>query len=729
MGFLPSRMSRLLVGGHKDRMAEAIDVLHAQGVLHVEDYHDPTGIARIGAPLPAGAEASALLVRARGLAKAIGSEGMAPAGPTPSYADAGRTVADAEADAGPTLEQARALREEWNRLEAEEAVLSPLAGLDVDLAHATGLRSVRVLVGTTRIHPSPALERANVAHEAQVAPAGAGYAVAVVVATASAGPVERALAESGFAAAQVPAGNGTPAARLSALAAQKAELSGKLSAAENAVAALRAAWGGRLAAAEATLANLVDKTQAPLRFGVTQTTFNVEGWVPRQDVKRVEEALLARFGDALYFHDFGDAPPGAPGAHGGGPGHGEEEANGAAHTHANGAHDHGHAHGDAHGDTASGEHGDDHREDDPERDPPIHLGNARGVKPYEWMLSLLARPRYNEVDPSTLLFVFFPIFFGLMVGDVVTGLLILLFGMWLRRNAFIGIGGPAVGKALMAGGLFAMLFGLLLYGEAMGIHFVVGPDSTETSWAQILHLHIASGSAGADPFWTTLPEGGSHPALVPGGLFAPHDPVHLMLGPIPLGIYSKLEDVQPLMVIALIIATIHMVLGLLLGVRNVRAAHGTALAIQEKGAFVLFLVGLALAVVGAKMPVVLWAGVAVCAASLGLLWVGAAKVYGMGFVGPMELISLGGNFVSYTRLAAIAAAEAGLGLAVYTICFHTLPGGAIGWLLYVVCFLGLTLLSILSGGLQSLRLQFVEFFGKFFTGGGRPYVPFGRRAP
>ena len=53
---------------------------------------------------------------------------------------------------------------------------------------------------------------------------------------------------------------------------------------------------------------------------------------------------------------------------------------------------------------------------------------------------------------------------------------------------------------------------------------------------------------------------------------------------------------------------------------------------------------------------------------------------------------------------------------------------AVGWAVYLLGFLLLIVLSILAGSLQSLRLQFVEFFSKFYQGGGRPYVPFGRRA-
>src|SRR5688572_26726552 len=127
MGFLPARMTRLLVGGHRQHMAAAIDLLHAEGALHLEDFQDPTGTTSIGSPLPAGAAASELLVKARGLLKALGAEGTLPAGPV----DPRHTLAQAEGSTTAIVDRANQHRADWAALEAELAALRPYAGLDV----------------------------------------------------------------------------------------------------------------------------------------------------------------------------------------------------------------------------------------------------------------------------------------------------------------------------------------------------------------------------------------------------------------------------------------------------------------------------------------------------------------------------------------------------------------------------------------------------------------------
>jgi V/A-type H+/Na+-transporting ATPase subunit I len=696
------------------------------------------------------------LVRVRGLQRALDAEGM-PAG---AAVEPAKLVPEAEAALAPVLEEMRNLREAMNAAESEESLLKPLSGIEVDFAPLADVRSVRVLVGTCREDPTGRVKATKAACELIVAPSGSGFSVLAAVPTAAASGVERALLESGFTPAQVPPGSGTPRVRLQGIAAQKTVLSGQIALTQVKLLQLRDHWGPRLAAAEASLNQVVEKTQAPLRFGVTQTTFHLEGWAPVGHAKGVEEALLAKFGNEVYFHSLGDAPEHKHQAHAH-EGHKAHSHEGHAHE-GHKAHGHeGHAHEghkahshEGHGHEGGHEGGhddhghDDHHDVDPKDEPPIHLSNPKPARPYEWILSLLARPRYQEIDPSKLMLLFFPLFFGLMVGDVAVGLLIVLFGLYLAKNKVIGIGGPAVSKAIVAGGIVSIVVGLFVFGEALGIHFVTeNPD--ESSWEKILGLTIPyqdqahglfyktgnSVAPGASGGMQTLAASSSEQH----GILSPHSSVHLAMGGVSLGVYSKLHDVQALLVWSLIIALVHIDLGLLLGFRNVRKAHGFGLAMQEKGGWLLLQAGAALAILGWMSRdelgltqtgwIMLGSGLGLAVASIALLWMGAAKVLGQGFIALLEIPSLFSNFVSYTRLAAIGASKAGLGLALGVICFETIGGGFVGWLLYLVGFLGITALAILTGSLQSLRLQFVEFFGKFFTGGGRPYVPFGRRAP
>lgn len=762
MSFLPSRMTRLLVGGHQQHLAGVIDVLHAEGAVHIEDYQDPTGLTRIGTPLPEGADASDLLVKVRGQIKALGAESVTAgaAGDDPAH-----VVAQAEQATTAVVDRANQHRGAWTAIEAEEAALRPYAGLAVELSALGPLTSVRSFIGQARSDPAPALHALGIPLEVQTVPSGSGFAVAAIVTAKDAPAAEKALAQAGFVSAALPAGrSGTPAARLAALEAEKSRLTSALASSDADLARLRSEWGPRLVATERALASFVEKTQAPLRFAVTQSTFHVEGWVPRSSANRVKDALAAKFGDSLYVEDRGDSPRHGDGAHGhdghgghgnGGHGHVAGASALAADTQASLPGEDGHnAAGMPAAHAADGHDG--HHSTGPGDEPPVHLENPKPAKPYEFLLGLLGKPRYNELDPTKLMLFWFPLFFGLMVGDLVVGLIIAGIGLWLRSNHVFGIGGPAVGKVLVMGGVAAALVGLFVFGEALGIHFVTPePEPGEAkaiSWEGVFgldfpsegFLHKTGGEPAAEGLLPDEGGGGATPQQEevepeePGGLaglLKPHGNVHLKAGPIPLGIYSKIEDVQALLVWSVLFGAVHLNLGFLLGIRNVYKAHGIKLAIQEKLAWVTLELGAVGAIYGlmAGSDLLLAVGGGVAVASIALLWMGAAHVLGAGYVAVLEVFGLVGNLLSYTRLAAIGASKAGMVIAFSAIGFTTLGGGDIhspvGWIVYLLGFGLIIPLSILAGGLQSLRLQFVEFFQKFYTGGGRPYVPFGRRAP
>ena len=97
----------------------------------------------------------------------------------------------------------------------------------------------------------------------------------------------------------------------------------------------------------------------------------------------------------------------------------------------------------------------------------------------------------------------------------------------------------------------------------------------------------------------------------------------------------------------------------------------------------------------------------------------------------MESLSMLTNLISYTRLAAVGISKAGLAFALNIIFIDMLmPSNPILFILWLIAFalaelLLIVLLGALSVGIQALRLHYVEFFMKFYEGGGEPFKPFG----
>jgi V/A-type H+-transporting ATPase subunit I len=113
-----------------------------------------------------------------------------------------------------------------------------------------------------------------------------------------------------------------------------------------------------------------------------------------------------------------------------------------------------------------------------------------------------------------------------------------------------------------------------------------------------------------------------------------------------------------------------------------------------------------------------------------LLLVGvAALIFSLGklgfFLGPLELVSLVGNILSYLRIAAIGLASVYLAMVANALAGFV--GNILVGLIVAVLFHALNIaLGAFSPTIQSLRLHYVEFFSKFYQSGGEPFRPFQR---
>ncbi|UCE00038.1 MAG: hypothetical protein JSV42_04775 [Chloroflexota bacterium] len=374
-------------------------------------------------------------------------------------------------------------------------------------------------------------------------------------------------------------------------------------------------WGVRLTLWRNTIQDTLDAYNTLALVGETESTFVIIGWVPRELFHQLDYALESDVETRVFLSEIDIS----------------EQAR---------------------------------------KDTPIALENPRLVQPFEGLVKLLSIPSYEGIDPSGLMAFFMPLFFGMMLGDVGYGLLLLVIS-WVAitrvKKGFL----RDIMMILRIGSIWSILFGLL-FGEAFGTlgHYL-----------------------GLQPIW-----------------FSRESSDYLIF----------------LLALSIGVGVIHITLGVVLGLweglRERDKPH-----IFERGGMLIGLISLFIlvAVFANLLPrvllvpsiVTLIAGMVLLGIPLGLPGL---------LIGPIEFISLIGNILSYMRIAAIGLAS------VYLAKVANDVAGAFGSLIVgliiatVIHSLNLVM-GAFSPTIHSLRLHIVEFFNKFYEGGGKAYQPFRSR--
>ena len=758
----PERMSLVSVTGSKQVMDDAIERIHDLRLLHVTDYDGEWEGFAPGDPMEGADAASEKLVTVRALQSTLGVTG--------EEADTTRIVTDealeeeleaVRTEANELDDRRDELRDELRNVEDRIDAMEPYARLGIDLDLFRGYDALAVSVGEgdpDRIRT--ALENADADVEPYELFSDDSDQVVAVFARTDEDTLTNVLVETEFTAYELPNAEGSPEAYLDELEDERARLRSQLEDAEAELDDLRREVGGFLLAAEETLAIRVQRREAPLSFATTENAFVAEGWIPTERFVDLTEGLYDAVGDHVEVDELeraqydgegrivdreevGDrGTPGTPDPTAA-DGRGEARTDGGA-TAAAGA-TAGDPRPDGGEDVAAerGVHGTTSSE------PPVIQQNPEPVKPFESLVEVINRPKYSELDPTVIVFMTFPLFFGLMIGDLGYGILYTAIGYWLTKNFESDIMTSLGGVAIFAG-VFTMLFGVL-YGEIFGLH-VLG----EIVWNghPPIHKGLQPGFAEYAFFWLVVSVlfGIAHLAI--GWIFdfyenldhgLEHAVLHsgswlIMLFGLWAWVFSHaLEGTSP---------------GFMVGEDSVFNGHpfdfgftglpafdlftlpiGDGLAIS--GWLVIFLIGFVLLIVGEPIEGV-------------------------------EFLNVLVNALSYTRLAAVLLAKAGMAYVVNLLVFgayqhdgethfiftegetvaHVVeeygrealvfPGllngeGALALVLgaiagVVILVLGhilVLVLGITSAGLQAIRLEYVEFFGKFFEGGGEAYDPLG----
>ena len=314
------------------------------------------------------------------------------------------------------------------------------------------------------------------------------------------------------------------------------------------------------------------------------------------------------------------------------------------------------------------------------RQLPTLLKNNFLVRTFQEIVALYSLPSYGETDPSPLVALSFCLFFGFMFGDVGHGFLLAAGAWFLARK---GILKKTFASVIRIAGISAMGFGFL-YGSVFGSEEIF------------------------PPLWTSPMHGISD--LIQTSLFV--GVVFLSMG-IMINILALKRKGR----IGKMLFDGEGIAGLLF--YWIAAVAATVAFTSEGGAPkpLLFLLGALFLVILFSSP-------------LERLFFGpqegdeGAVVHT--FTVFHDLLSFLSNTASFVRLAAFALNHAGLSAAVFMLSdmVHSFPGGvlfrAIVLLLGNVVIVGLEGLIVF---IQTLRLEYYEFFSKFYQGGGRPFTP------
>ncbi|HET6351328.1 MAG TPA: V-type ATPase 116kDa subunit family protein [Coriobacteriia bacterium] len=314
-------------------------------------------------------------------------------------------------------------------------------------------------------------------------------------------------------------------------------------------------------------------------------------------------------------------------------------------------------------------------------DTPVALKNPKALEPFEFLLSAYGMPRYGTLDPTMFLFIFYPLFFGLMVGDIGYGAVMLGIVIWLRlkfkENAGIQLATSILGPAATA----VLAFGFV-YGEFFG---------------NIFHTQLASFLSGLS--------GGVLPFVRTEG-----------------------EMIKIFMYIAVAVGIVHILLGLIVGVINaVRTKNSHHF--QEKTGILTFVVSIGIVVVLTMVAEsmgnwAVWGQALFALVALGGFWF---AVRGGGVMGVIETVEVFTGMASYIRIMAVGLAGAIFAEAVNGIVADMAKnpammvlGALVGLVLHSLNFV----IAAFSPTIHAVRLNFVEFFGKFYEIGSQQYKPF-----
>lgn len=300
---------------------------------------------------------------------------------------------------------------------------------------------------------------------------------------------------------------------------------------------------------------------------------------------------------------------------------------------------------------------------------PVLLSNHKLVEPFEAITDLFSLPNPHEIDPNVYMAPFYFVFFGMMLSDAGYGIVLSIATYIAMKKLHLSGLGKKMTELMFLSGISTVVWGAIFggwFGDIFGI----------------------------PPLWI--------------------DP---------------LDDPMAVLTVSFIMGIIQIYTGIILkGYKNVRAGH-TADAFMDQGLWLVFLTGLIMFAFPQLNNVAKYVSIFGVVGLILTQGRDKKNIIARLISGVLSLYDVTGylsDVLSYSRLLALGISTGVIALVINTMA-RLIGGNFIGMifmvLLLIVGHLFNILINVLGAYVHSSRLQYVEFFGEFYEGGGKAFKP------